>query len=326
MELSPANPSFLDMRNSILLADQVVYGGSNNSKIWNVFAARGMGWFAGAVDGDDAAPVEDFSLPPRPGTPTGSLTGTVTDQDALTPVQGAVVGFGGHASGFPGDYAAITDADGHYSITGILPGTYPAVFAKGAGFDRKTTTVSIGSRPSSLDWTLRRDWAALAGGGQVVAFDGLDFTGFGCGPTAAIDQSLGSGWGSTTGPTDVITTPVTPKSVTVALPRAIDISELSVDPGNTCGDAGSASTKGYRVETSTDGTSFAVAAEGEFGIADRGRLNAVPLAAAAGEGVTHVRFTMLSPQLPPDAVCPGPFSGCTFMDMSELAVYGAPAA
>ena len=69
---------------------------------------------------------------------------------------------------------------------------------------------------------------------------------FGCGPAAAIDQSLGSGWGSTTGPDDVITTPTTPKSVTVALPRAIDISELSVDPGNTCGDAGSASTKGYR--------------------------------------------------------------------------------
>jgi hypothetical protein len=314
------------MRNSILLADQVVYRGSNNSKIWKVFAARGMGWFAGAVDGDDAAPVEDFSLPPRPGTPTGSLNGTVTDQDALTPVQGAVVGFGGHASGFPGDYAAITDAAGHYSITGILPGTYPTVFAKGAGFDRKTTTVSIGSRPSTLDWSLRRDWAALAGGGQVVAFDGPDFTPFGCGPAAAIDQSLGTGWGSITGPDLGVPTPLTPKAVTVALPRAIDISELSVDPGNTCGDAGSASTKGYRVETSTDGASFAVAAEGEFGIADRGHLTPVPLADATGDSVTHVRFTMLSPQLPDGAVCPGNFSGCDFMDMSELAVYGAPAA
>jgi hypothetical protein len=35
---------------------------------------------------------------------------------------------------------------------------------------------------------------------------------------------------------------------------------------------------------------------------------------------------MLSPQLPAGAVCPGNFSGCQFMDMSELAVYGAPAA
>src|SRR5262249_8644486 len=130
MELSPANPSFLDMRNSILMADQVVNGGKANKKIWKTFAARGMGWFAGAVDGDDSAPVEDFSLPPAPGTPTGSLTGTVTDQDAHTPIAGAVVGFGGHASGFPGDYAAVTDAAGKYTISGILPGTYPAVFAR----------------------------------------------------------------------------------------------------------------------------------------------------------------------------------------------------
>jgi hypothetical protein len=101
---------------------------------------------------------------------------------------------------------------------------------------------------------------------------------------------------------------------------------LSVDPGNTCGDAGSASTKGYRVETSTDGVSFAVAAEGQFEAVDRGRLNPVPLAAATSAGVTHVRFTMLSPQLPDGAVCPGNFSGCVFMDMSELAVFGAPAA
>ena len=84
MELSPAKPSYLDMRNSILPADQAVYRGSNNSKIWNVFAARGMGWFAGAVDGDDAAPSR--LLPATQARhPTGSLGGIVTDQYALTP-------------------------------------------------------------------------------------------------------------------------------------------------------------------------------------------------------------------------------------------------
>src|SRR5262249_20704487 len=40
MELSPANPSFLDMRNSILMADQVVNAGKANKKIWATFAAR----------------------------------------------------------------------------------------------------------------------------------------------------------------------------------------------------------------------------------------------------------------------------------------------
>ena len=102
MELSPANPSFLDMRNSILQADMVVNNGKRQNQIWQVFADRGMGWFAGSVDGDDTTPVEDFSMPPAPGTPTGSLTGVVTDLVTGVPLAGAVVAFGGHNSGFAG--------------------------------------------------------------------------------------------------------------------------------------------------------------------------------------------------------------------------------
>ena len=56
MELSPANPSFLDMRNSILMADRIAKGGLRD-EIWEVFAKRGMGFFAGTVDGDDGATV-----------------------------------------------------------------------------------------------------------------------------------------------------------------------------------------------------------------------------------------------------------------------------
>ena len=324
MELSPANPSFLDMRNGILLADQVLYKGSSNTKLWKAFAKRGMGWFAGAVDGDDTAPVEDFSMPPAPNTPTGSLSGVVTDQDSHAPIAGAVVGFGGHASGFPGDYAAVTDATGHYTISGILPGTYPAVFARGNGYDRQVTTLSIASRANSRDWSLRRDWAALAGGGSVVAFNGPDFTGFGCGPNSAIDQSLGNGWGSTSDLTGGV---AVPKFVTVKLPRAVNISQVAIDPGNTCGDGGSASTKDWKVETSVDGTTFVLAASGTFGPIDRHRLNLVTLAAGTNTGINVIRFTMISPQLPgdPSTLCPGPFSGCLFMDMSELEVYGLPA-
>jgi extracellular elastinolytic metalloproteinase len=325
MELSPANPSFLDMRNSILEADQVVNKGKANTKIWSVFAHRGMGWFAGSIDGDDTTPVEDFSMPPAAGTPTGSLTGKVTDQDAGTAIAGAVVGFGGHASGFPGDYAAVTDAAGNYTISGILPGTYPAVFARGDGFDRVSTTLSIGSHATVRNWTLRRDWAALAGGGSVTAFNGPDFTPFGCGPNSAIDQSLGNGWGSTS---DFVGDTATPKFVTVKLPHPVNITEVGVDPGNTCGDGGSASTGGYRVETSVDGTTFTLASSGTFGVADRHRLNSVPLTAGTTTGINYVRFTMVSPQLPGPAstVCPtGSFSGCLFMDMSEMEVYGTPA-
>ena len=43
--------------------------GRTASTIWNVFAHRGMGYFAAATNGDDAQPVEDFSLPPGPSQP-----------------------------------------------------------------------------------------------------------------------------------------------------------------------------------------------------------------------------------------------------------------
>ena len=57
MELSPSNPSKLDKRNSILQADLVDNGGANHDTIWSVFAHRGMGYFAGAINGDDSKPV-----------------------------------------------------------------------------------------------------------------------------------------------------------------------------------------------------------------------------------------------------------------------------
>jgi extracellular elastinolytic metalloproteinase len=155
----------------------------------------------------------------------------------------------------------------------------------------------------------------------VTAFDGPDFTDFGCGPADAIDQSFGIGWGSTS---DIVDGVATPKSITIRLPRAIDISTIGVDPSNTCGDGGSASTGDYRIETSRNGVRFQQAAAGTFTAADRGRLNLITPAAGTGRRVRFVRFTAISPQVPgPRAeLCPGPFSGCDFMDMTELEVYG----
>jgi hypothetical protein len=326
MELSPANPSFLDQRNSILQADLVLNGGKLQKKIWQVFAARGMGWFAGSVDGDDTQPVEDFSMPPAASTPRGSLTGVVRDSVTNGPISGAVVAFGGHNSGFAGDYAAVTNASGQYTITGIFPGTYPKVFSRSAGYDPVVQTVSVASRVNTLNWTLRRDWAATAGGATVVDFNGVDFSLFGCGPAAMFDQSQGGGWSTDT---EFVATPgeaIQPRFVVVELPAAVNVTEIFINPANTCGDAGSASTSKYRLETSTDGTTWS-AVEGDFGIADR-NYHAVPLPSTTG-GVRFVRYTMLTTQVedlggtcnPPN----GNFSGCLFIDSVELGVYGSTA-
>jgi extracellular elastinolytic metalloproteinase len=322
MELSPPNPSYLDMRNSILQADMVLRGGRDQGKIWTVFAGRGMGFFAGSVNGDDTSPVEDFSTPPTTNL-RGTLTGTVRDADAGTPIAGAVVAFGGHASGFGGDYAAITNGAGQYTISGIIPGTYPKVSAGGAGFDPVVQTVSVSSGNNTLNWQLRRDWAASSGGGSVVSFTPPDYTPFGCGPGGLIDQSQGSGWGSDA-PTNPEPVNPQPKEIVIELSQAVDVAEVVINPSATCGDAGSASTGDYRLETSTDGTTWVLANQGHFGVADR-KPTTVPLAAGSTADVGFVRYTMISTQVADlGGTCPGNFSGCDFMDSTELAVYGTP--
>ena len=350
MELSPSNPSFLDMRNSILQADLVDNGGANHDTIWQVFANRGMGYFAAAIDGDDLSPAEDFSLPPR-GEAEGRLKGVVTDGDSGLPLQGVIVQFGGHNSGFTGTLAGVSDARGRYEIRRILAGTYPKVSASGgAGYDPVLRTVTVGRDDGpKVNWVLRRDFASLSGGGAVTDFNGPDFTGFGCGPSSAIDQSETNGWGSTTdGANGAATGKVTPKFVIVQLPQAVNVTGISVNPSNTCGDNGSASTRGYRVEVSSDGTTFTEVARGVFYRGNRGQENTVY--SGTSPNIRFVRFWMLNPQVPIGGDCTGPadcgadpdsnpgvslrctpphvdptLSGCPFMDLSELKIFGRPA-
>jgi extracellular elastinolytic metalloproteinase len=323
MELSPADPSYLDMRNSILLADQVVAGGRHQRDIWKVFANRGMGFFAATVDGSDTAPVEDFSVPPAPGSAKGSISGTVTDQGSGRPTAGVAVTFGGHSSGFAGSYAAVTDANGHYQIKSIFTGTYQKVAASGSGFERQVKTVTVTRTPNIVDWTVRRDWAASQGGAQLADFNGEDNSGFGCGPGQAIDMSQGTGWSTDS----VITsgTAIQPRFITIQLPATVNLTSIEINPTGNCGDDPSASTGDYQVETSPDGNAWTVAAAGHFGPANRDKMNPVALSAGSA-GVRFVRYTMLGTQVADEGgSCPSQFSGCSFVDSVEVGVYGAAA-
>ncbi len=321
MELSPANPSFLDERNAILQADTVVNGGHAHHKIWQVFAHRGMGYFAGALDGNDTQPVEDFTLPPTAGTPTGSLTGKVSS-DTGKPVTGATVAFGGHASGYLDDYVGVTGADGSYTINGIPAGTYPKVFATGPGYEQSDTrTVSIASHANTANWTLTRDWAALSGGAKVADFNGPDYTPD-CGPDGLYDTTQGHGWGSdAVGGTDGVG--IDPRHVTVQLPAPVDITELRIDPSATCGDDPSASTGDYQVETSTDGTTWTVAAKGHFTPATFGQYSTVSLTAGTDK-VLYLRYSILGTQVKDYGIscATQQVSGCSFADSREVLVHG----
>ena len=234
MELSPPEPSYLDMRDAILQADNIYFGDADAEVIWEVFAARGMGFFASAIHSADTRPVENFSMPPAPGGPTGTLSGTVTNEDG-NPLEDVTVYVGGHflGNGFD-DLVAVTDAAGHYSIIAVPAGTYPQLVAyPGVGrFDHglATNVPVTGNATTTRNFTLRRDWAGLDGASIVDADGEFEEA---CPPEFAIDQVPGSSW-KTSSP--AYAGDPGPEFFTVQLPEVIDVASLEIDPTATsCG-------------------------------------------------------------------------------------------
>ena len=110
--------------------------------------------------------------------------------------------------------------------------------------------------------------------------------------------------------------------MTVQLPAAVDISAFLIDPSGTCGDDATATTREFRVETSTDGTTFRTAVDGRgalaFTPAAIGELNERVPTGDTGRAVREVRITLLSPLRQPT---PGD-SGRDFIDLTEFEVIG----
>lgn len=64
LKLQPCNPGFIDGRDAILLADQVLYGGENACLIWKSFAKRGLGVYATqGVTSSRSDGNQDFEMP-----------------------------------------------------------------------------------------------------------------------------------------------------------------------------------------------------------------------------------------------------------------------
>lgn len=80
MKLQPCNPGFVDGRDAILKADQVLYNGANQCLIWEAFAKRGLGFSAKQGNIDNRADgVEAFDLPP-------TCIPTVKISKSMTPI------------------------------------------------------------------------------------------------------------------------------------------------------------------------------------------------------------------------------------------------
>jgi hypothetical protein len=306
MRLSPPEPSFLDMRNAILLADQNA-GGANRTRIWAIFAARGMGYFASTNEGT-SVPLEDFSPPPLPGAPRGRIAGAVRDSATGQPIAGATVAIGGLTTG-PDRLAGTSGADGAFTIESVPARTYPNLVISAPGYDKVVSAVTVQAGATApVNPTPARDWAATSGGATFTPGPFSDeYAGQGCGPEAAIDQSQVTGWSTKASPAG--------KSMVVTLPAPVNVSDFAVDPGEACGDDSSSATRDYRIETSTgtvDGP-WTVAASGAFGSEARHVLSPVAAAPGSTAGVRHVRLSLLSSQ-----------GGGDFLDLSEFVVHGAP--
>jgi hypothetical protein len=304
LRLSPGEPSFLDMRNSILAADTVA-GGEDHDLVWGVFAHRGMGYDAQSTSSSDIAPVAGFALPPAAGTPTGTVSGRISDVDSGKPLAGVPAGISGFFSGLDSDFSALSGANGVFRIGGVPAGGYGPVVVGGNGYEPVIlggVTVQGGKTAGGFNAKVRRNWALLNGGTKLVSLKAKDL---GCGPGLALDANPDTGI-SFFSPANA--NDPGPKVFTIRLPAPIDVASLVIDPSGNCGDDSTASLAGYKVEFSADGTAFQTASEGEFG--DSGP-NELDVPQAVRGNVRFVRMTMKSNQ-----------GGSDYLDMTELSLYG----
>ena len=75
MSFTPANPTMLDARNALILADSVLHGGTYACDLWDAFAGRGFGVhaalndvpFGSTPDGGGISYFETWDTPPACG-------------------------------------------------------------------------------------------------------------------------------------------------------------------------------------------------------------------------------------------------------------------
>jgi hypothetical protein len=190
--------SMLDMRDNMLAADLVRFGGANQDIIWNAFAASGMGQDASTNGGADTDTTPSFASP----FANNATVRLLPTADA----DGAVVRL------YVGDYEAravpVADTDPETAIPDtfqIILGQQFSFVAAGAGFGaRRFTTQFVAGRSTPLTLNLPRNVASTAAGATVTG-DGVNLD-------AIADDTEATDWASLDG--------VAGKQVTVDLAGA----------------------------------------------------------------------------------------------------------
>jgi len=85
MNLAPANPTFIQARDAIILAHDILYGGYDKDRLWAGFAKRGVGSSAGSPSSSTTyGVVESFDVaPPGPDIWTYQVGGAINSSPAV---------------------------------------------------------------------------------------------------------------------------------------------------------------------------------------------------------------------------------------------------
>jgi extracellular elastinolytic metalloproteinase len=158
--------SMLDMRDNMLAADLVRFGGANQDIMWNAFATSGMGMDATSGP-SDADPVPSFA---SPYTTNATMTLRTAGDSA-----GAAIRL------YVGDYEAravpVADTDPNTDLPdtfSIVGGQQYSFTAGGPGFGyRKFSSFVLAGRAQELPLNLPRNLASATTGG-VFAGDGVN--------------------------------------------------------------------------------------------------------------------------------------------------------
>ncbi|WP_433223070.1 M36 family metallopeptidase [Dactylosporangium sp. CS-047395] len=199
--------SMVDMRDNMLAADLVRFGGANQDLIWNAFAQSGLGTDASG-DPADTDPTPSFASP-------YANNATVTLQP-LGDSAGAVIRL------YVGDYEAravpVADTDPETDLPAtfqIMPGTSFSFTAVGAGYGhKKFTSLFLPGRSQDLKLNLPRNLASTSAG-AVLTGDGVNVDKLG-------DDTEATDWASLDG--------VSGKKVTVDLAgdRPVTVNTVNV--------------------------------------------------------------------------------------------------
>lgn len=268
--MAQGSVSMLDARDAMLAADQIRFGGANQSLIWNAFARRGFGVDASSNGPGDTDPTPSFASPfAHNGSVRFVPSGDASGIDDLRV--------------FVGDYqarampAADTDpATGLPDVAGMVPGGYNFV-AQAPGFGATRFTVHV--RPGQQRVHVRMDRNLASGSnGASASGDGVDTAGL-------IDDDEGSTWAYL----GDAGTPVAGKQVTVRLagdePQRVSRVQVSAllrpadaqDPG---GDTESqnrfTALRSFQVLACTATASVTCADESDFEVAYTSAKNAFP--------------------------------------------------